>query len=98
MGAILEEGDSPCLSKLLYLMGDVNAHILLRVNQGLNTFCRKGCLGRRAHTKHWALSRHLISMENSWFLGSVTSCHGPLSGVSWLYATYVYECKQLFSL
>lgn len=81
--AILEEGDSPCLSKLLYLMADVNAHILLRVNQGLNTFCRKGCVGRRAHTKHRALSRHLISMENSWILGSVTSvmvlsvgCHG----------------------
>jgi hypothetical protein len=38
------------------------------VNQRLNTFCRKGCLGREARWLNtWSLSRHLISMENSSF-------------------------------
>ena len=35
---IFDEEHSPYLSKLLYLMADVNAFILLRVNQELNTF------------------------------------------------------------
>jgi hypothetical protein len=33
--------NSPCLSKLLYLMVGANAHILFKVKQGLNTFCWK---------------------------------------------------------
>ena len=33
--AILDEVDGPCLSKLFYLMVEVNAYTLLRVNQGL---------------------------------------------------------------
>jgi hypothetical protein len=32
-----------------YLIANVNAYTLLWVNQGLNTFCRKGCPGREAH-------------------------------------------------
>ena len=51
-------------------------YVLLRVDQELNTFCRKGCPGREV--------RYLISIENSRFLCCVTGCHGPLSGVSWL--------------
>lgn len=46
---ILDDGDGPCMSKLLYLMAGVNAYIILKVNQGLNTFCREECLGREAH-------------------------------------------------
>ena len=38
---ILDGGGGPRLPKLLYLMVDVNAYILLRVNQGLNTFVEK---------------------------------------------------------
>jgi hypothetical protein len=30
-------------------MADVNAYTLIKVNQGLNTFCRRGCPGREAH-------------------------------------------------
>jgi hypothetical protein len=30
-------------------MADVNAYILLRMNQGLNTFYRKGYPGREVH-------------------------------------------------
>jgi hypothetical protein len=66
---MLDEGDCPCFSKRLYLMANVNAYTLLRVNQRLNTFFRKECPGREAH---WlttqGLSRYLISMENSRFL------------------------------
>jgi hypothetical protein len=46
---ILDEEDDPCLSKLLCLVADMNASILLRVNQRLNTFCWKECPGREAH-------------------------------------------------
>lgn len=28
---------------------DEDAYVLLGVDQGLNTFCRRGCLGREAH-------------------------------------------------
>jgi hypothetical protein len=42
---IFDEEDSSCLYKLLYLMVDVNAYILLRANWGLNTFCGKKCPG-----------------------------------------------------
>ena len=65
-------------------MADVNSYNLLRMNQGLNTFCRKGCPGREAHWLNTrGLSRYLISMENSRFLCYMTSvmalsmgCHG----------------------
>ena len=73
------------MSKLFYLMVNVNAYTLLGVNQRLNTFCEKGCPGREAHWLNTqGLSRHLISMENSRFLCYMTNCHGPFSGVSWL--------------
>ena len=39
---VLDEGNSPCLSKLFYLMVDVNAYTLLKVNQRLNAFFREG--------------------------------------------------------
>jgi len=45
--ASLEGEDNPCLSRLLYLMVDMNAYTLLRVNQGGNTFCRKEYPGRK---------------------------------------------------
>ena len=64
--AILDEEGGPCLSKVHYLMANVNVFILLIVNQGLNTFCWKECLGRDAHWLNtWDLSRYLINMENS---------------------------------
>jgi hypothetical protein len=31
---------------VFYLMANVNAYTLLRVNQGLNTFCGRECPGR----------------------------------------------------
>lgn len=46
---ILEEGGGPCFSKLLYLMVEVNAYILLRVEQGLNNSYGKGCPEGEAH-------------------------------------------------
>lgn len=45
---------------------DEDAYVLLGVDQGLNTFCRSGCLGREAHWLNTqGLSRCLMSME-SW--------------------------------
>lgn len=59
--AILNEGDGPWLSKLFNLMMDVIAYILLRGNQGLNTFSGKE---RPERETHWLnprdLSRFLI--------------------------------------
>ena len=50
------------------------------MNQGLNTFCSKGCSGREAHWLNTqGLSRYLISMVG---LCYVTGCHSLLSGVS----------------
>jgi hypothetical protein len=67
------------------VMADVNAQVLLRVTQGLNTSCRKGCPGREAHWLNTAgLSRCLISMENSGFLFYMTSFYDSLNEVSWL--------------
>jgi hypothetical protein len=49
-------------------MADRNIY-LLRVNQRLNTFCRKGCPGKEAHWLNTGgLSRYLIRMENCRFL------------------------------
>jgi hypothetical protein len=49
-------------------MVEEDAYILLRVNQRLNTVCRKGCPGREAHLINTqGLSRYLISTENSGF-------------------------------
>jgi hypothetical protein len=62
-------------------MVDMNAYVLFRVNQGLNTVCGKGCPGREAHWLNpLGLSRYLISIENSRSLCYVTGCHGPLCG------------------
>jgi hypothetical protein len=67
-------------------MVDVNVWTLLRVNQGLNTFCGKEYPGREAHWLNTlGLFRYLISTENSRLLCYMTNCHGPLSGVSWLH-------------
>ena len=72
---------------LVYLMVDVNAYTLLRVNQGLNTFFQKDCPGREAHWLNIrSLSGYLISIENSRCLCGVTSCHDLPSGVSWSHA------------
>ena len=48
--ANLDGGDGSCLSKLLYFMASVNAHILLGVTQGLNIFTgrnhqKEKCIG-----------------------------------------------------
>ena len=43
---ILDEEDSLCLFKPLYIIAYVNAFVLLGVNQGLDPFCGKGCPGR----------------------------------------------------
>jgi hypothetical protein len=49
-------------------MVDEDAHVLLRANQRLNTFGRKGSPGKRVHwLNNWGLSRFLISMKNSRF-------------------------------
>ena len=46
----------------------MEAYNLLRVDQRLNTFCRKECLGRKAYWLNpQGPSRYLISMENSLF-------------------------------
>jgi hypothetical protein len=53
----------------ILFMLDEDAYILLRVDQTLNTFCKKGCPGRGAHWLNTqGLSSYLISMENSRFL------------------------------
>jgi hypothetical protein len=44
---VLEEGDSPCLSKLFIHGGKRDVYGLLTVDQRLNTFGRKGCLRRK---------------------------------------------------
>lgn len=57
---ILDEEHSSCLSKLHYLMVDVNADP--RGNQGLNTLCGKECPWKGSSlAKH---PGHLISTEN----------------------------------
>jgi hypothetical protein len=67
----------------------------LRVTQELNTFCRKGCPRREAHWLNTrSLSRYFISMENFRFSCYVTSCCGPLSGVSWSRASGQVESGQ----
>jgi len=76
-------GERPLPANLHYLMANVNAYPLLRVNQGLNTgpgrSAQEGTLiGQR--------TRGFISMENSRFLCCVTDYYGPLSEVSWINA------------
>ena len=69
------------LVQTVLFMVDMNAYVLFRVNQGLNTVCGKGCPGREAHWLNpLGLSRYLISIENSRSLCYVTGCHGPLCG------------------
>lgn len=74
--------DKPCLFKLIYMMVGENVYTLLMVNQGLNIFCKKECLGREPHWVNTLnLSRCLISMEKSSFLCHVTAI--LLSRVLW---------------
>ena len=50
------------------LVVKINAYDLLRVDQRLNTFCRKECLGREGYWLNpWGLSIYiyLIRMQNS---------------------------------
>lgn len=76
---IPEEGGGSCLSKLFCLMANVKTHTLLRVNQGLNTFCAKECPGREAH---W-LNAQGVYLDTSlaWrteaLYAAVTDCCGP---------------------
>lgn len=53
LSMILDEGDGPCLAKLLYLMVDMKVHIFLRADQGLNILCRKE--GPGTEEAHWLL-------------------------------------------
>jgi hypothetical protein len=48
---VLDKRDSPCLSiPFIYCsLWKMGAFDLLRVDQRLNTFCRKKCLGREAY-------------------------------------------------
>lgn len=59
---ILGEGASPCLPRLFF-MADKDSCILLRVNQRFNTFCRKGCPGRKAR---WLNTCDLFRYFISW--------------------------------
>lgn len=76
--------NSLCLIKLFYLIVNVNAYTLIRVNQGLNTCSRKKCPGREAHWLNTqGLSAYLISTENPRFSCYPTDamilsvgCHG----------------------
>ena len=83
---IPDEEDGPFLSKTaLYFLKYVNVYDLFLVNQGLNTFCRKGYPGRGSSlAEHWGLSGYFITTENSRFLCNMTDCHDLLSGVSLL--------------
>jgi hypothetical protein len=66
-------------------MADVNANVLLSVNQELNTFCGKVHSGRESHWLNtWGSIWCLMSLKNSRFLCYVTSSHGPLCEMSWL--------------
>jgi hypothetical protein len=65
---VLDEGDSPCLFKLLYSWQMRIHRTLLRMNQRLNNFCRKVFPGREAHWLNTlGLSIYLISIESSKF-------------------------------
>ena len=81
---VLDETVLACPNCLF--LAEKDANNFLRVDQGLNTFCRKGCPGREAHWLNTrGLSGYLISMENSRFLCYMTDCHGSLSGALWLH-------------
>lgn len=72
------------LSKLHYLMVNVNPHTLFRVMQGLNNFCgKKNWPGSETYlldtSGQW---RYFIRMEKSRGLCCMTDCCGPLSRVS----------------
>jgi hypothetical protein len=63
-------------------MADEDAHVLLWVNQRLNIFHIKGCLGREAHWLNTrSLAKYPITMENSmqcdqlsWSSGDTVHC------------------------
>lgn len=78
----LDEGQSFCLSKWLYLMVDVKPYTLLRVNQGLNTSCGKE--GKLTGSTRGVYLDTSIAWRTPDFYATVTGCHGPLSGVLWL--------------
>jgi hypothetical protein len=76
----------PLLVQTALLLWWMRIHKSYSGYKGLNTFCRKGCPGRKAHWLNTqGLSRYLISMENSNFLCYLTSRHGPLNGMSRLH-------------
>lgn len=61
--------DEIVLACPVLFMEDEDAYVLLKANQRLNTFCRKGWMSRKAahRLNTWGLSRNLISMGNSRF-------------------------------
>ena len=72
-----------CLSILFIdcLTCKMDAYYLLRVDQRLNTFCRKGCPGREAYCLDpQAPSQYLISRENT-VLITMTVGHISMWGV-----------------
>ena len=74
--SLMKEMVLACLNCFIFMV-NVNISLLLRVNQGLNNFFRKGCLGREAHRLN---TRYLISMQNSRFYATRLVVMG-LSGV-----------------
>lgn len=81
---ILDEGDGPCLAKLLYLMVDMKVHIFLRADQGLNILAGRRDQEQKKLIGFCGPSRYLISKENSrqgqgnstWELEKSSSVHG----------------------
>jgi hypothetical protein len=60
-GSIWQFHGSPCLSKLF--MSEIDAYHLVRVDQRLNTFCRKGCPAREVH---WLDARAYLDTSLEW--------------------------------
>jgi hypothetical protein len=84
--------DSPCLSKLFYLMVDVNAYTLLRVNQIKHLLQEEIPRKGSSLAEHWGLSRYLVSIKNcrlSWSsqrIVMVTCLRSSSLAGSWLHA------------
>jgi hypothetical protein len=80
---VLDERDSPYLS-ILFIDGSswkMGACHIPRVDQRLNTFCKKECPGRKAYWLNpQSLSGYLISMENSVLIYMAIG-YVPTSGV-----------------
>jgi hypothetical protein len=77
---------------LVYLMVDMNAYTLFRVNQELNVSWEKEYPKGNSLAAGLRLSRYLISMENNsrcYFMCLIA--HGPLSGMS--RAAYMFQSR-----